>query len=183
MKVAISDITDRIKSKPTIDEISEKLFQLGHEHEIKNNIFDIEFTPNRGDCLSVKGILRDLSAFYEVDLDFNIFQDTIETFNLNFTNKAEEACPVISFLKIDVKNIRSFDGYIKKYFDDFNLNNHNFFTDISNYVSYEQGQPTHCYDANKIDGELLITFDDNKNTSFQTLLDKNIKLNEKIYYL
>ena len=66
MKVAISDITDRIKSKPTIDEISEKLFQLGHEHEIKNNIFDIEFTPNRGDCLSVKGILEIFQHFMKL---------------------------------------------------------------------------------------------------------------------
>ena len=36
--------------------ISEKLFQLGHEHEIDGDIFDMELTPNRGDCLSLMGL-------------------------------------------------------------------------------------------------------------------------------
>ena len=57
MKIAYQDIVEHIDIKPPISEISEYLFQLGHEHEIENEIFDIEFTPNRGDCLSVKGLL------------------------------------------------------------------------------------------------------------------------------
>ena len=32
---------------------------------------------------------------------------------------------------------------------DLKLNKNNFFTDISNYISYETGQPTHCYDCAK----------------------------------
>ena len=60
MKVAYRNLISRIKSDPAIEEIRKSLFQLGHEHEIDNEIFDIEITPNRGDCLSVNGILRDL---------------------------------------------------------------------------------------------------------------------------
>ena len=47
--------------------ISESLFQLGHEHEIDGDILNMELTPNRGDCLSINGLLRDLSAFYTID--------------------------------------------------------------------------------------------------------------------
>ena len=39
MKIAYDHLTRFISGKPDIDELSEKLFQLGHEHEIENNIF------------------------------------------------------------------------------------------------------------------------------------------------
>ena len=77
MKVAYRNLISRIKSDPAIEEISEKLFQLGHEHEIDNEIFDIEITPNRGDCLSVNGILRDLSVFYHLEDKPNEYQGDI----------------------------------------------------------------------------------------------------------
>ena len=51
MKIAYKNLVKNINAKPGIDEISKKLFQLGHEHEIDNHIYDIEITPNRGDCL------------------------------------------------------------------------------------------------------------------------------------
>ena len=57
MKIAYSHLVDRIKENPSINEISESLLQLGHEHEIEGTLFDIEFTPNRGDCLSVMDCL------------------------------------------------------------------------------------------------------------------------------
>ena len=59
-----------------------------------------------------------------------------------------------------------------------NLNKNNFFTDISNYISYETGQPTHCYDANKIKGKLVFQELD-INQEFETLLGKKINLSNK----
>ena len=61
MKVSYKSLLRNFKSKPSIIEISNKLFQLGHEHELENSIFDIEITPNRGDCLSLQGLCRDQS--------------------------------------------------------------------------------------------------------------------------
>ena len=51
-----------------IKKASDLLFQLGHENEIHNNILDVEFTPNKGDCLSVLGLARDLNAVHETNL-------------------------------------------------------------------------------------------------------------------
>ena len=66
MKVAYKHLVKLLDEQPDINDLSLKLFQLGHEHEIVNNILDIEFTPNRGDCLSLLGLARDLSVFYSV---------------------------------------------------------------------------------------------------------------------
>ncbi len=56
MKIAFKHLANCIEDVVSIEDISKKLFQLGHEHEIDNEIFDIEITPNRGDCLSLRGI-------------------------------------------------------------------------------------------------------------------------------
>ena len=45
MKISYKHILDKIQQKPSIHELSAKLFQLGHEHEIENDIFNFEFTP------------------------------------------------------------------------------------------------------------------------------------------
>ena len=60
MKIAYSHLIKNIEGNPLIDDLSDKLFQLGHEHEVEDEIFNFEFTPNRGDCLSLRGLLRDL---------------------------------------------------------------------------------------------------------------------------
>ena len=63
MKISYKHIASCLHPRPKIKELSEKLFQLGHEHEVIDEIFDIELTPNRGDCLSLDGLLRDLALF------------------------------------------------------------------------------------------------------------------------
>ena len=119
-------------------------------------IFLMELTPNRGDCLSVNGLLQDLRAFYKVNLNREIYNNKINTLDINFINKAKQECPKISFLKIQIDNdIKPYNGLLKSYFDELKIKPNNLFTDISNYISYETGQPTHCYDADKI-GDLVL---------------------------
>ena len=179
MKIAYEHLIKFIPSRPSIENISEKFFQLGHEHEIQNNIFDMELTPNRGDCLSINGLLRDLSVFYEVTPNNEIYTDDIKSLDINFVNNSPEACPSISFLKINIQGeISAYKGIFQDYFDDLDVNKNNFFTDISNYISYETGQPTHCYDAEKVTS--LISLETTiEEYEFKTLLDKTIKLEDE----
>ena len=60
MKIAYKHILRHLEDKPNIEELSSKLFQLGHEHIIEDAVFDMEFTPNRGDCFSVQGAVLTL---------------------------------------------------------------------------------------------------------------------------
>jgi|MDTG01.3.fsa_nt_gb phenylalanyl-tRNA synthetase beta chain len=176
MKVVYEHLINFIPSKPSIDDISQKFFQLGHEHEVQNNIFDMELTPNRGDCLSINGLLRDLAVFYEIKLSDQFYENDIKSLDIDFINKAQEACPYISFLKIEIEEkIHPYKGVLKKYFDDLGISRNNFFTDISNYISYETGQPTHCYDSKKIKGTFSLE-NTKDNYVFETLMNKKIKL-------
>ena len=180
MKIAYQHILRLLQEKPSIEELSKKLFQLGHEHEINGSIFDMEFTPNRGDCLSLLGVSRDLNVFYKTDLNLPIYTDKLnytdklKSLNLNFVNYEKDICPEISFLNIEIKGpVKKYKHYLQSYFDDLNLNKNNFYTDISNYIGYEMGQPTHCYDSQFLNGDISLK----KNTPFNQIetIIKNYK--------
>ena len=176
MKIVYSHLLNFLEKKPSMEELSEKLFQIGHEHKIEGEVFDLEITPNRGDCLSLKGLARDLNYFYSAKLDQNIFEDELPNANLEFKNKAVALCPNICFVEIEIEgDVKKYAPYLENYFKDLNLNKNNFFTDISNYLAYETGQPTHCYDAEKIEGPLVLE-KRNKKEKFKTLLGSEIEL-------
>ena len=159
--------------------LSTQLFQLGHENEVKNDTIDIELTPNRGDCLSLLGISRELNVFYKGNYDLPIYENEIELFDFDFKNYANLQCPRIFFLNISVKDLP--DSYIpevESYFKDLNIKKNNFFTDISNYVAYEMGQPTHCYDSSMIDGSIILS-EEKTSETFLNLLDQEINLSGK----
>ena len=176
MKIHYRHIVNNIKDNPDINDLSEKLFQLGHEHEIQGEIINLELTPNRGDCLSIRGLLRDLNLFYDTDIDKDLYDKDINHFDFKFTNNSVEACPKISFLKIEIESAPdTYCDYLENYFIDLEINKNNFFTDVSNYLSYETGQPTHCYKASEIESGINLNFNSKKQI-FETLLEKKIEV-------
>ncbi len=178
MKISFEHLLKHIHQKPEIADLSRNLLQLGHEHEIVDQILDIEFTPNRGDCLSLFGLLKDLNIFYKTNLDHDIYTKDIKPFNMDFTNKSPDICPKITFLKIDISDdIQEYSKELSSYFSCLGHTKNNFFTDVSNYISYETGQPTHCYDASKITHPLIFE-EINGHFEFENLLGNNVKINE-----
>lgn len=176
MKISYNHLINCIPQRPSILELSDKLFQLGHEHEVNNNIFDFEFTPNRGDCLSVRGLLRDLKIFYDLNLDQPIYEKEIKESKFNFFNNAVNHCRNISFMKLEIfETTNNYNGKFKDYFCDLDIKKINFFTDVSNFVSYETGQPTHCYDSSILKIPLSLDYL-KENYKFDTLLDKSIEI-------
>ena len=184
MKVHYKHLLEKIHSKPKLNELSDRFFQLGHEHEIINDIFDFELTPNRGDCLSLNGLLRDLKLFYDIEVDDSFYSEDINQSDICFTNNAKNSCNKISFLKIEIDEVpHHYDDGLEKYFKDLDVKKNNFFTDISNYISYETGQPTHCYDSRKL-GNTLVLDKLDKDTEFCTLLGQtiNIRKGDLVFY-
>ena len=102
MIISKNHIKRFLKKDFTVEELSASLFQLGHENEIFKDLVDIEITPNRGDCLSLFGLARDLNNFYKLKEDIDLYEKDLDTFDFNFLNHAKEDCPRISFLLIDV---------------------------------------------------------------------------------
>ena len=179
MKIQYQDLLNFLAEKPSKELLSEKLFQLGHEHEIDGDIFVMELTPNRGDCLSLIGLARDLNIFFGSSDVLEYFDKDIGSLDIEFNNDSPTDCPKISFLEIEIESVISdYKPYLENYFLLSGSNKTNLFTDVSNYISYELGQPTHCFDSEKINGQLTFA---NKicNSSFETLLGSKISLKDK----
>ena len=179
MKLLYQDLLRFLNDKPSKEVLSDKLFQLGHEHEIHGDIFDMELTPNRGDCLSLIGLARDLNIFFGMTDAVEIYNDSIENLDIDFQNLATEDCVKISFLEIEAEKISSdYRPYLENYFSTLGNNKTNFFTDISNYISYELGQPTHCFNRDSINSKFSL---ENKelHSSSTTLLGTEIRLEGK----
>ena len=140
MKFLYQDLASFFSEKPSKDLLSDRLFQLGHEHEIDDDIFDMELTPNRGDCLSLAGLSRDLHCFFGSSGNIEIYDNEIEDLNIDFENLAPDQCPQISFLEIEIDDHeKEYLPYLENYFSKLGNNKTNFFTDISNYISYGVG--------------------------------------------
>ena len=178
MKIVYSHLLNLLEQQPKLEELSELLFQLGHEHEIDGEVLDMEITPNRGDCLSLKGLARDLNYFYQAK-ELPKSDMEMPALDLQFDNKAQELCPNISFMEIEIEKVPTkYEPYLESYFVDLGINKNNFFTDISNYLAYESGQPTHCFDQSTMQGHFSLAKKQLK-TKFKTLLDTEIELTDE----
>ncbi len=178
MKVAYKDLINFLSETPSKEELSEKLFQLGHEHEIHDEIFEMELTPNRGDCFSLMGIARDLNIFFGNTQPIEIYEGDIESLEIDFRNLSPIDCPKISFLEIEIEDEKNgYKPYLRNFFNSIGGNRTNLFTDISNYISYELGQPTHCFDREILNEQLVF---ENKfcDSKFKTLLGSEINLQD-----
>jgi phenylalanyl-tRNA synthetase beta chain len=179
MKILFEDLKRNIKEDISVEQISESLFQLGHENEISSDKLDIDITPNRGDCLSLKGILNELNCFYTINNNStNHNYNELGNLELDFKNKSTDDCPEISFMSIEVSDFEEkYSPEIERFFKKLDIKKNNFFTDISNYLIYEMGLPTHCYDLDKING--CLTLEKNiRERSFLTLANKEIKVSK-----
>ncbi len=179
MKFIYQDLLNFLKEQPSREALSKKLFQLGHEHELDGDTFDMEITPNRGDCLSLIGLSRDLNNFYHYKDPHEIYDENLDQLEIDFRNLSTDCCPKISFLEIEIdKEILPYKEYLENYFSLLGNNKTNFFTDISNYILYERGQPTHCFERESITEDLIFS-NQLCDESFKTLLGNEIKLEGK----
>jgi len=125
-------------------------------------IIEINLTPNRSDCLSVRGIARDLAAaglgsLKELNVNKvkgNYISDI--KWLRNFEKAEEHLCSGVSGrLFKNVKNSESPD-WLKKRLTLIGQRPISALVDITNYITFDLGRPLHVYDADKLNGNLIM---------------------------
>ena len=148
--------------------------------ELDDTIIDIDLTPNRGDCLCVAGIARELGALNQCDVTEEVHdpykQSIKDSFEVNI--EAPEACPHYAgrvLREVDVaaptpvwmierlrrSGIRSLGAVV----------------DITNYVMIELGQPMHAFDLDQLDGRINVRYA-NESEKITLLDGKSIDLEQ-----
>lgn len=126
--------------------------------KIDDPVIEISITPNRGDCLSVYGIARDLAVAGIGKLKTSEKEIEIDK---KFTSEKslvvyDKHCYYYAFRQIkNVKNTES-PKFIQKRLKVIGINPKNMLVDVTNYTMMTFGIPLHCYDCDKIIGNISV---------------------------
>ena len=143
------------------------------------NVIDISVTPNRADCLGVRGIARDLAAAGSGKLKNlkkeKLIQENKQKITIKLIKEKNQGCAAFgSCLITGVKNIESPD-WLKKKIISLGQKPISAIVDITNYIMIDLNRPLHAYDADKIDKGIIIR-NSKKGEKFKALDDKDYKL-------
>ena len=142
-------------------------------------VIETSITPNRPDYLAVRGIALDLSASGVGEY----VEDKIKELDLVAGKRkvnllAPNACPTYRFCEIHgIKNAPS-NNVIQRRLRAAGINPKNAPIDTTNYICYDIAQPMHCFDADKIVGDITVRMA-NEGEKFTDLFGNEHILNEK----
>ena len=144
-----------------------------------DNVIELSITPNRPDCLGIRGIARDLSASGFGKLIENKLKKIKKTIKqnlkVNIEKNKDQACKIFgSCLIKNIKNQESPD-WLKKRILSLGLRPISAVVDITNYVMFDLNRPLHAYDADKIDKGIIVR-NSKKGESFKALDNKDYNL-------
>ena len=171
----ISDESDGIvELKNRSKDIGKNFFKSKGEKSI-----DLSITPNRPDCLGVRGIARDLASTGLGKLSnlkkIKFKQNFSQPMKISITKEKNQGC--MSFGACYIRNIKNKESpkWLKEKIISLGLKPISAVVDITNYVMLDLNRPLHAYDANKIDKEIIVR-NSRPEESFEALDGKQYKL-------
>ena len=135
---------------------------------LDDKIIEFKITPNRGDCLSVQGIVREISAlmgyntksvFEGVDSSINGNNIGSENAKVEVENLAKEACP--NYLTLVIKGVNNTISLPQNILQRLELSGFRSISpivDLANYVMLETGQPLHAFDLGQVGNKLTVRY-------------------------
>ena len=176
------------ESELNLSSNSEGIIELkNYENKIGKSYFksksekgiEISITPNRADCLGIRGIARDLAASGLGTLlkikKISIKQNFKQPIKISILKSKNQGC--LSFGSCYIKNINNKESpaWLKDKIIALGLKPISAIVDITNYVMFDLNRPLHAYDADKIDKEIIVRGSKNEE-SFEALDNKKYKL-------
>ena len=155
-------------------EIGKRYFKSKSEKAI-----DISITPNRADCLGVRGIARDLASSGLGNLlklkKKNLKQRKSQPLRVTISKEKDQGC--LSFGSCYIKNLTNKESpeWLKNKIKALGLKPISAVVDITNYVMFDLNRPLHAYDVRKIDKEIIVR-SSKEGEEFEALDNKKYKL-------
>jgi len=127
---------------------------------LSDPVLDIEITPNRGDCFGIYGIARDLAATGIGTLkSFAVpeIQPAVKSpIDVVIADETKNICTLFTRVYIQgVKNCPS-PAWMQHRLRSVGLRPISALVDITNYMSMALGRPMHVFDADTLDGNLMV---------------------------
>ena len=148
-----------------------------------NNVIELSITPNRPDCLGVRGIARDLYASGYGDLKeikkIKFTKKTKHNLKVKIEKNNNQACSI--FGSCLIKNITNKESpsWLKERILALGLRPISAVVDITNYVMFDLNRPLHAYDLDKIKNSIKVR-NSIKGESLKALDNKTYILKENM---
>ncbi|MBF0187576.1 MAG: phenylalanine--tRNA ligase subunit beta [Magnetococcales bacterium] len=142
-------------------------------------LFEVDMTPNRGDCLGVRGIARDLAAvtgeaLRPLESDVTVDPTVADRHPVSVVIEDRAGCPRYAGRVIESVRIGPSPDWLVRRLEDIGLRSINNIVDITNYILMDLNQPLHAFDLEKLAppivvrranrGETLTTLDEVERT-------------------
>ncbi len=128
-----------------------------------DTVLDLEITPNRPDCLSIKGLAREIGAMYQRDWTDPLSEAaaSMEASNSNqrlediadITIEDARRCPRYTARIIKGVKIGPSPDWMVERLAALGQRSINNIVDVTNYILFLYGQPLHSFDLNKLIGQ------------------------------
>ncbi len=149
--------------------------------KLSSNLIDLSITPNRPDCLGIRGIARDLSAAgfgnLKPENDKKIKSNKKQTLKVKITKEKNQGC--LSFGSCLITNVKNTESpkWLKDKLISIGQKPISAIVDITNYVMIDINRPLHAYDADKIVKGIIVR-NSKSGEEFTALDNKNYKLDD-----
>ncbi len=163
-----------LKSSNYSDKIGKNFFKSNTE-----KVVDLSITPNRPDCLGVRGVARDLAAAGAGKLKKishkNIKKNGSQKIKVSISKDKNQGCTVFGSCLIEGVTNQESPQWLREKIVSLGQKPISAIVDITNYVMLDLNRPLHAYDADKIDKEIIVR-NSKKGETFEALDNKEYKL-------
>ncbi len=161
----------RLEEKETIGTSFSEIYGLN------DIVIEIGITPNRQDCLGVKGIARDLASAGMGELLERKISREKGSFKSPIKIEIQDNTICSAFAGRYFRNVKNTESpeWLKNKLKSIGLRPISALVDITNFVMYDENRPLHVYDADKINGKIIVRAA-NDGESFQALDEKDYHL-------
>lgn len=124
-----------------------------------DKIIDVDLTPNRGDCLSIAGLSREVGVLNKVDVTAPVISEVAPTIEDTIDVKLQDpnACPRYVGRVIKGINIKAASPlWMQEKLRRSGIRSIDPVVDVTNYVLLELGQPMHAFDLAKLEGGIVV---------------------------
>ena len=145
--------------------------------QVPDVVLDIAITANRGDCLSILGLAREVAALFHSKLELPRFKP-VKTppdaanagdIAINVEIRAPELCPRYAALALNEVTVGVAPVGMRRRLELCGMRPVNNVVDVTNYVMLEIGQPLHAFDLAQIADNRIIVTQAGDEREFETL--------------
>lgn len=135
-------------------------FKLEDDYEI-----EIGLTPNRSDALGHIGVARDLVAYLNVHESAKLtlkipsvdhFKVDNNDLKIDISVEDSDACPRYMGTSIKGVKVETSPAWLQNRLNSIGLTPINNVVDVTNFVMHELGTPLHAFNANKLNGKIVV---------------------------